>query len=351
MMGVKRMESKMVIRQSIGFPRLVKWPRRVGYAAALWSLIFGALGLYWVLGGDGFPFGENDPRGQMMGSYLANLSVHVGGTMIALTGFLGIFAALAMVRKWNQKRLYFLLLFYAWVMCAILLFIIPDSRILQNVAYLFMFYFDLIDWIVIHQVFCMIGGVLWGTTALAYYRISRDACGNCGRAGEGASIISASKWGKVFTYCAVLTALPYGIVRFAWAIGIPLGTENIAIIGDFSGEAILGGLCFGGAILTLALIQKWGEVFPRWCLFIAGKRIPIWLVVIPATSVSVIIFLTGLKVSPQVVMMIINGEITMKNWGEMVPTLSWLPWGLSLGIATIAYYLRRRSRCKHCGKF
>lgn len=344
------MGSKVTINQSIGFPRSAKWMRWVGYAATLWSLIFTFFGLHWLLGGDGFPFGVNDPRGQMMGSYLANLSVQVGGTMIALTGIVGVIVALAMVHKWNQRILRFILLFYAWVMCVVLIFIIPDSRILQNVAYLFMFYFDLIDWIVVHQVFCMIGGVLWGATALSYYRTSRSACGNCGRMEKGTTIISASKRGKFFTYCAILMALPYGIVRFAWAIGIPLGTENTNIIGDFSTEAILGGLCFGGAILTLALIQRWGEFFPRWCLFLAGRQIPIWLVVLPATFISVIIFLTGLKVFPPIVMMMINGSITMKNWGEMVPTLSWLPWGLSLGLATLAYYLRRRGRCKHCGK-
>jgi hypothetical protein len=40
---------------------LRNWPAWIGYAAAAWSLAYGLLGLYWVLGGAGFPFGENDP--------------------------------------------------------------------------------------------------------------------------------------------------------------------------------------------------------------------------------------------------------------------------------------------------
>lgn len=39
------------------------WPEWIGHAPAAWSLIYGALGLYWALGGAGFPFGsENDPQ-------------------------------------------------------------------------------------------------------------------------------------------------------------------------------------------------------------------------------------------------------------------------------------------------
>lgn len=132
-----------------------------------------------------------------------------------------------------------------------------------------------------------------------------------------------------------------------------MGTNNAAIVGNEDiviTEAILGRLCIGGGILTLGLIQRWGEIFPRWCLFLAGKQIPIWIVVAPATLISAIITLTGLKFSPQIISMMINGTITIENWGKLVPFLSWLPWGISLGIAILAYYLRRRGRCKHCGK-
>jgi hypothetical protein len=38
------------------------WQGRIGYVAAVWSLMYGLLGLHWALGGAGFPFGsENDP--------------------------------------------------------------------------------------------------------------------------------------------------------------------------------------------------------------------------------------------------------------------------------------------------
>ena len=39
----------------------LRWSGWIGYVAAAWSLAYGLLGLYWTLGGAGFPFGKNDP--------------------------------------------------------------------------------------------------------------------------------------------------------------------------------------------------------------------------------------------------------------------------------------------------
>lgn len=349
------MEPKININHSTHVSWFSRWPQWTGYAAALWSLIYGLLGLYWLLGGNGFPFGKNDSRSEMMGSFLSNFNVDVGGPVIAIAGLAGAVAATAMIKSWGSRFPRAIILSFAWIMSVTLLFIVPDSRIAQNFAYLFMLHFDLLDWRVINQVFCIIGGFLWGASALAYFRHTQNACGHCGRkdAAERSSTKAAAKWGKWFTYSAVLMALPYGIVRWAWALGIPMGTNDASMVGNednLLAEAILGGLCIGGGILTLGLIQKWGVIFPRWCFFLAGKQIPIWFVLVPATLMSAIITLTGLKLSPQIILMMVDGSITNENWGQFVPFLSWLPWGISLGIASLAYYVKRRGRCKHCGQ-
>ncbi|MGE7187024.1 hypothetical protein ACQKKK_24565 [Peribacillus sp. NPDC006672] len=348
------METKININNSTHFSWLSRWPQWTGYVAALWSLIYGLLGLYWLLGGNGFPYGKNDPRAEMMGSFLSNFNVNVGGPVIAIAGLVGTVVALAMVMTWRSRFPRTILLSFAWIMSVTLIFVVPDSRIVQNFAYLFLLHFDLLDWKVFNQVFCIVGGFIWGATAIAYFRFTQDACGNCGRndANE-VSLVKGAEWGKWFTYIAVVMALPYGIVRWAWALGIPLGTTNLSVVGNEDivlVETILGGLCIGGGILTLVLIQRWGVIFPRWCLFLAGKQIPIWFVVVPATLMSAIITITGIKLSPQIIYMIVNGSITRENWGQFVPFLFWLPWGISLGIAILAYYLKRRGRCKHCGK-
>jgi hypothetical protein len=259
-----------------------------------------------------------------------------------------------MVMTWGRRFPRIILLSFAWIMSVTLIFVVPDSRIVQNFAYLFLLHFDLLDWRVVNQVFCIVGGFIWAATAIAYFRHTQNACGNCGRNDDNeVSLAKAAEWGKWCTYLAVVMALPYGIVRWAWALGIPLGTNNSSMAGSkeiIITEAILGGLCIVGGILTLGLIQKWGVIFPRWCLFLAGKQIPIWFVMVPATMMSAIITITALKLSPQIISMMINGSITSENWGHFVPFLSWLPWGISLGIAILAYYLQRRGRCQHCGK-
>jgi hypothetical protein len=33
-----------------------RWPGWVGYVAGFWSLVYGQLGLWWTLGGFGFPW-------------------------------------------------------------------------------------------------------------------------------------------------------------------------------------------------------------------------------------------------------------------------------------------------------
>jgi hypothetical protein len=77
--------------------------------------------------------------------------------------------------------------------------------------------------------------------------------------------------------------------------GFPFGSENdpgatLSILGGVRAGfgapvlAALATLAVGGAILTLGLIQRWGEVFPRWIPFVGGKRVPISLAVVPAGS-------------------------------------------------------------------
>jgi hypothetical protein len=66
-----------------------RWPEWVGYAAATWSLIYGVLGLWWALGGAGFPFGsESDPDAAL--SVLEGVRAETGAPVIAALGLAGV---------------------------------------------------------------------------------------------------------------------------------------------------------------------------------------------------------------------------------------------------------------------
>ncbi len=93
----------------------------------------------------------------------------------------------------------------------------------------------------------------------------------------------------------------YALTRYAWALGIPLGmSEEHLRLGQESGEWISGLFLatFGlvGAVLMLGLVQRWGEVFPRWMIGLAGRRVPIALAVVPASIVSVLLMVGGITI-------------------------------------------------------
>ncbi|WP_156178038.1 hypothetical protein [Bacillus sp. SA1-12] len=148
----------------------------------------------------------------------------------------------------------------------------------------------------------------------------------------------------------------------AWALGIPLGMDK-NLLQDLSSinpmhqiiEWVFGSLCIAGGILTLGLIQKWGERFPLWFPFIGGKRVPVLLAVIPATCVAIAVTSAGfvfttsfIAVKFQLVPAV--GLLASQIWGTVGPMLLWIPWGVALGLAAIAYYYRRRGQCKYCGR-
>ncbi len=70
------------------------------------------------------------------------------------------------------------------------------------------------------------------------------------------------RWGRAVTWLAAVLALPYPLVRLAWAMGTPLGVPaGYVEAEDLGGVALLGLVlpALIGAVLTLGLIQGWGR--------------------------------------------------------------------------------------------
>jgi hypothetical protein len=223
------------------------------------------------------------------------------------------------------------------------------------------------QWGTIHQLFCLAGGFLWLAATVTYDRRSGGACLYCGRraGAEGwQSPSQAARWGGMAVYVAMAAPLFYTFTRYAWALGIPLGmSEERFLRGQESGMWLFGALFLGsfalvGAFLTLGLVQRWGEVVPRWLFGLAGRRVPIALAVIPASLVSVLLIVGGLGIWSDLGQMVANlvasgaedGEIFAGIIFEVGPTLLFPLWGLALAAATLAYYYRRRGPCRVCGR-
>jgi hypothetical protein len=155
----------------------------------------------------------------------------------------------------------------------------------------------------------------------------------------------------------------YALTRYAWALGIPLGmSEEYLRRGQESGTWTSGLFLatFGlvGAVLMLGLVQRWGEVFPRWMIGLAGRRVPIALAVVPASLVAVLLIVGGIGIWSGLNQMIANlavaGSEDIGLIGEIIfqvgPTLLFPVWGIALAVATLGYYYRRRGPCSVCGR-
>jgi len=352
--------------------RRVRWPDWAPRAAPAWSLGYAALGAVWVLGGPGFPFGTANDPGAVV-SILRGASPEVGAPLIVALGLAGAVVGGVMARpspRADAARL--VLLAFAWTAAVGLCLVVPDYRVLAATAYTPIVVLgapfgwppgasvlDLFPWTVLNQVVCIAGGMLWAAAAVAYQRRTRDACGACGRGQTTpawTTPAAAARWGRWAVAVAVAVPLVYAATRFAWALGIPLGIDEAFYReGQESGlwiaGAALGALAVGGAVLTLGLAQRWGEVFPGWIPVLRGRRVPARLVTVPASIVAVLVTMAGLmfiRLQTSGVLGDLFG-FGEDSWAAIGPELLWPLWGVALGAATLAYHYRRRGPCRRCG--
>jgi hypothetical protein len=352
-----------------------RWPAWNGYAACAWSLAYGLLGLYWALGGAGFPFGsESDPDAAL--SVLEDVRADTAAPVIAGLGLVGAVAAVAMARTRGRGLPRVALLGFAWISAAVLALVIPDYRVLVAVAYAPIVLIGAplgwppganllgaFPWPVVNQFLCITGGFLWAATAVAYGRRSGSIVANCVPAEACTgwnSPAAAAMWGRWAVYVAVVIPILYAVTRWAWALGIPLGISEEFLrdgqeIGLWWAGAGLATLAVVGAVLTLGLAQGWGEVLPGWIPFLAGKRVPPAMVIVPASLVSVLVTTSGLMfvrltLAGSLGAVLGEGVLGAENWAALAPELLWTVWGVALGAATLAYYYRGRSRYAHRGR-
>ncbi|MDR8411283.1 hypothetical protein MTP10_21430 [Nonomuraea sp. 3-1Str] len=309
------------------------------YAAASWALAYGVLGAAWALGTPGFPWGATDPDPDGALSILAGTTPGFGWWIAAFCLLIAV-TALALTRRSGHRAP----LFVAWPVAALLILVIPDSRLMMGVAYTPLLlaapvlgwglggatFADAWPWPVLNQLVCVLGGLLLAAAALAY---ERD---------RGRRSWFTPQRGRVAVYVAVVVPLVYCATRWAWALGVPLGVSK-AFLAEGEGGLWLAGAylaTFGafGGVLTLGLTQRWGEIFPRWIPGLRGRRVPPLLAVVPAGFVSIIITVAGLTY----LRWTIAGRFALEEWGAWLPECFWPIWGAALATATVSYHRRRR---------
>jgi len=354
-----------------------EWQRWMPYAAIAWSLIYAALGIYWAVSGVGFPF-PSDAAPNPMDPLLGRFGSSIAWIVVIMAGLPSAAIGAAMQRGVKSRVLRPLFISFGALLAGILLLLMTSLDLLIKLGYTPNILFRLItgaevgpylesyQWATAHQLLCLLGGFLWLAATVSYARQSGNACLYCGRSDRPAGWTSpdqAACWGRIAVYVAMVAPVFYALTRFAWVLGIPLGMSEEALhsgqeAGTWISGLFLAGFGLVGAALMLGLVQRWGEMFPRWMLGLAGRRIPIPLAVIPASLAAVLLTVGGIGIWFGLDQMVANavaagaqgiglvGEITF----QVGPTLLFPIWGVALAVATLGYYYRRRGPCSVCDR-
>lgn len=190
---------------------------------------------------------------------------------------------------------------------------------------------------------CLTAAILIARTSLRGQRRMRGACPRCGRPGTDRCRATAPRWARAAGYLAVAACLTR-IAAEAVTWKIPATPANVTSVVVF---AI--GMALAGTLLPLALVHRWGRVWPRWVRPVAGRRVPRWLVLGPAFFVSG--GLTSLF-GPELITMMLRPPSSFGQFGVVFLWLaisSYTVWGLALGIAAASYFRRTRTPCALCG--
>ncbi|GIE95144.1 hypothetical protein [Paractinoplanes rishiriensis] len=328
------------------------------FLAAGWSAAYATIALGWTITGRGFPFGPDDPGRD--GSPLRNLDPGIGAPLFAAVLAITTVVLLVMAgRELPRGPARTALLTWMWLVIAALLLVVPDIRLLMITGYVpilivgFPFgyppvdYSEILTWVLGNQAFAVAGGLLLCRTVLRWQFRTAGACADCGRPALSGPV----RWGPAVTYVAAVIPLLYAVSRVGWALGIPVGVtpeflDELRRTGLVWAGLGLGLFAIAGSILTLGLVQRWGEVFPRWMVGLAGRRVPIRLATIPATLVAVFVgsASVALAADPESWRTILTPDGLAS-----APWVTWPAWSVALGAATLAYYLRRRPACEMCG--
>lgn len=188
---------------------------------------------------------------------------------------------------------------------------------------------------------CVSGAVLLGLATAGYQRRTRGDCGSCCRTGTPARPrTEPARWARWAAYTAVagLTA------RFAaqFVVGFDPVPDHTPVF------ALEIGMLLAGVLLPMALVHRWGRIWPAWVPLLAGRTIPRLLLLVPGFGLGAgLVAYFGMGF----VQLAATGSASQFSDTFLVVALSsYCVWGLGLAAASTDYHLRTRRACAACDR-
>lgn len=328
--------------------------RSAGYAAGrrghfpalltgAWSLAYAVLGLVWAFGGPGHPFAGESTLIPAT-SVLDQTPTMVSGLTIAGIAVMMAALTLRLVRGHTDRATAVLAVTTGLVLAVVL----TDVRILMTMGYLPVMLVALAtgnvdpgtlaamaNWPAVNLLLMMVAGVSLTVLGMRPLLVRlRDV-----------DPARALQVGRVAVAVAMAVPIGYAITRLGWLLGVPVGIseEFLASIRQITPiGAGLGTLALVGAVLTLGLVQRWGEVWPRWVPVLRGRPIPPRGPAYAALAVAVPVAAAGLMYLRKMIAGVQIGPPGAESeLGAWLPEMFWPLWAAALAVAALAYLLRR----------
>ncbi|MFJ9768454.1 hypothetical protein ACIRUY_32105 [Streptomyces erythrochromogenes] len=324
-----------------------RWPHWVAWATMLWGVAYAGFGLACVLSGTSLLHHGGDPA--------------VSGLdwAVVAVGALGTLGSAAVVRYGLRPALRGLLR----VTCG--LAGITAFSLLMDVITLILGQGVDSPASAANKALAAVGAVLLAATARSD-RLPSDTALRTPSA--------ASRLVQLAAWAGTLAFVPYAAMKLVWASGGTFagitGHEMLAVSERNGASEIFltleswgldptALLALLGVSLLWGLVRPWGQVFPRWTLFLRGRRVPRWLPLAPALLGAATLAPYGV-VGIGYLALATAGVLTMRR-GDFHSTgdallVGWIGmvafavYGIALTIAARSYWLRTRPASrKRCG--
>ena len=350
--------------------------------AVIWSALYLVAAVAWLLGAPNYPYGRHWDSSPVPVSLMDAVPAEAG-KLILVTAAAVMFAAVLWLMITRRPAAPARVATAVVLAGCLGLVLVGDYRPLMAVARTPVFVVSQLIWGVgegstsigefvramysipaLHG-FWQLAGIAVLLLALRdFWSRASDGCADCGRPEpmpRWTTRSSAKRWGLLATVVAVICPLPYAISRYLLLLGIPadgFSREEIQQMNaDEPGIWIFGaGLAtFGvlGAVLTLGLVQRWGERWPFWVPVLRGRQIHPLVAIIPAGFVSLLWPGSSLMLLRATIQKQLAERTGDEPWLLDVitsPMNLWIFWGFALAAATLAYWLRRRPDCATCNR-